>query len=410
MTHPATGHAAGVEQDRLLHVLEHLQALPAGDVAAALAAAAQAVAAAFGADKVDVFLLDPDAATLVALGTSDTPMGRAQHALGLDRLPLANGGRAAEVFATGRPYRGGRVDEDAGELAGIKGALGIRSALMAPFLVAGERRGLLQVDSARPDAFTANDLRRLEVVAGWVGLLAERAEHARAAAAGERAAALSHDLRTPLAGIELALGLLAAGAAACLAPDERDLLDVARRNARRLTILVEDLLAANQADAGTLAIHRAPLDLRAVVADAAAAVRPLLDDKGQALATDLPGPLPVAGDARRLEQVVINLLVNAHRHTPRGARIAVTGAADGAGVRLVVADDGPGVPADQLERIFARHHRLGASGGSGLGLALSREIVERHGGRIWAESPPGGGAAFHVALPRDPQAAAAAPA
>jgi signal transduction histidine kinase len=392
-------------QDPLLVALERLQALPAGDVTAALAAACGHIAAAFAADKVDAFLLDPDAETLVAVGTSDTPMGRRQHALGLHRLPLANGGRTAAVFRSGAPWHDGRVDRDPEELVGIREALGVRSTLLVPYAAGGARRGVLQASAARPDAFAAADLRRLAVVARWVGLLAEREAAAAQAAAAAQLAALAHELRTPLTSLQLAFGLLDAGGGA-LPPAARGVLAIGRRNARRLAALVEDLLAADQLDAGALALRRAPLDLRAVVAEQAAAIAPLLAERGQTLALALPAPLPLAGDARRLGQVVANLLANAHRHTPPGTRIAAAGRVAGDEVVLTVSDDGPGIPAGELERIFARHHRLGATGGAGLGLAIARELAGRHGGRLWAERPPGGGAAFHLALPR----AAASPA
>jgi signal transduction histidine kinase len=387
-------------QDRLLRVLERLQALPAGDVTAALAAACGHIAAAFAADKVDAFLLDPAAETLVAVGTSNTPMGRRQHALGLHRLPLANGGRAATTFLTGAPWRDGRVDRDPEELIGIREALGVRSSLLVPFPAGGARRGVLQASAARQEAFDADDLRRLAVVARWVGLLVEREEAAAKATAAALLAALAHELRTPLTALQLAFGLLDQDAAAPLPPNARYLLAVGRRNAQRLATLVEDLLAADQLDAGTLAVRRAPLDLRAVVAEQAAAIAPLLAERSQALALALPEPLPLAGDARRLGQVVANLLANAHRHTPPGSRVAVAGRVAGDEVVLTVSDDGPGIPDGELERIFARHHRAGPTGGAGLGLAIARELAARHGGRLWAERPPGGGAAFHLALPR----------
>ena len=147
-------------------------------------------------------------------------------------------------------------------------------------------------------------------------------------------------------------------------------------------------------------IAREPVDLRAVVAAALRVAQPLLQEKEQVLELDLPGPLPCRGDMRRLEQVVVNLLANAHRHTPRGTRIAITGAADAHVARLTVADDGPGIPVEEQEAIFRRFYRVGAAGdGSGLGLAIVRRLVELHGGQIAVESAPGAGARFHLTLP-----------
>jgi signal transduction histidine kinase len=106
------------------------------------------------------------------------------------------------------------------------------------------------------------------------------------------------------------------------------------------------------------------------------------------------------GDQRRLVQVVVNLLDNAHRHTPPGTRITIRGWNGGHEAWLSVRDTGSGIPHGEHEAIFQRFHRLDvAAGGSGLGLAIARGLVERHGGRLSIESAPGEGAAFHIVLP-----------
>jgi signal transduction histidine kinase len=113
------------------------------------------------------------------------------------------------------------------------------------------------------------------------------------------------------------------------------------------------------------------------------------------------GPLLVEGDRRRLEQALVNLVANAHHHTPSGTRITISGRETPDGVVLQVSDDGPGIPAQARERIFERFYRADAGTvGSGLGLTIAKAIVERHGGRIWVESDLGRGAAFFVFLPQ----------
>jgi len=212
---------------------------------------------------------------------------------------------------------------------------------------------------------------------------------------------VSHDLRTPLTAARAALVLVEASAGNELRADERDLLANARRNVERLGLLIDDLLASNQLEAGTLRLDREPLDLRAVVTDAMAAVQPLLQANGQMLEIDLPEPLPTEGDAARLEQVFLNLLANAHKHTPPGTHIRVTGRGEHDTILLAVADDGPGIPAEELDAIFGRFYRREPdAGGSGLGLAIARAIVVLHQGRLWAESEPGAGTRFWVSLPR----------
>jgi len=213
---------------------------------------------------------------------------------------------------------------------------------------------------------------------------------------------ITHDLKTPLAAAQAGLGMLETSAAGRLRPEERELLATTRRSAQRLGFLIENLLASNQLAAGVLRLDIEPLDLREVVADALPSVHPLIRQKGQTLAVDLPESLPVAGDARRLEHVVVNLLANANLHTPAGTRITVAGRAAGGEARLSVADDGPGIPREELEAVFGRFYRpRSASGpGSGLGLAIAKRLVELHDGRIWAEGGSGRGVVFHVALPR----------
>lgn len=212
-------------------------------------------------------------------------------------------------------------------------------------------------------------------------------------------ASVSHELRTPLTASQAGLGMLEIGVVDRLPPDERELLTDARRNIERLGLLIDDLLAVNQLESGTMSLEREPLDLSTVVMGAVSSMQSLIRGKGQELEVGLSEPLPVEGDARRLEQVTVNLLANAHQHTPAGTRIAISGWARSGDVVLSVSDDGPGIPADELEAIFDRYHRL-ASAGSGLGLAIAQGIVALHGGRIWAESGSGQGATIYVALPR----------
>ncbi len=211
---------------------------------------------------------------------------------------------------------------------------------------------------------------------------------------------VSHELRTPLTSARAGLGLLETSGIEQLRPDQRELLVNARGSIESLGILIDDLLTLNQLEAGALHLDREPLDLRAVVTDALSAVHPMMQEKEQVLEADLPELMPVEGDPRRLEHVVANLLANAHWHTPAGTRVAISGRVVAGEVLLSISDNGPGIPAGELENIFRRFYRVTSPDeGSGLGLAIAKNIVELHGGRIWAESRPGEGATFHVALP-----------
>jgi two-component system, OmpR family, sensor kinase len=182
----------GADRDRwLLAVLQRLLALEPGDLSAAMTEAAQQVAEVLGADKVDVFLYAPAEQALVAEGTSETPMGRREHDLGLDRLPLAQGGRTVEVFQTGRSHRSDHADQDLEEVSGLAKDLGVRSSLAVALEVAGERRGVLLVSSATPAGFTQGHLEFLEAVAHWLGLTITRLAQAEMLAAQ----AAAHGLR-----------------------------------------------------------------------------------------------------------------------------------------------------------------------------------------------------------------------
>ncbi|HEV2460997.1 MAG TPA: ATP-binding protein [Ktedonobacterales bacterium] len=146
----------------------------------------------------------------------------------------------------------------------------------------------------------------------------------------------------------------------------------------------------------------ARLDLREVALGAVSTLRPLLDEKRQCVQVEMPAPLSYGGDARRLEQVLVNLIANAHEHAPAGTNIAITGHVQPHELIIEVFDDGPGIPAEEREHIFERFHRLAPTRrGSGLGLAIARSIVQLHGGRIWAESASATGVRFRLALPTD---------
>jgi PAS domain S-box-containing protein len=276
--------------------------------------------------------------------------------------------------------------------------------------------GVLSVDTTHHRVFSDDDVYFLEAIAHVIAAALERSTFERELVhqrdATERLTELdrlrtefigsvSHDLRTPLTAALAGLGLFEASTAERLAPAQRQLLANVRRNVERLRLLIDDLLALNQVEAGAVQLECEPLDLRAVVSDAVTELQALMRDKEQTLELDLSEPLPIIGDARRLMRVVANLLANAHQHTPPHTQIVVAGwLADGQ-VRLAVRDSGPGIPPEELEAIFQRFHRLGSpNSGSGLGLAIARGIVELHGGRIWAESEFGKGATFQIALPR----------
>jgi two-component system sensor histidine kinase KdpD len=237
--------------------------------------------------------------------------------------------------------------------------------------------------------------------------LAREGEEARLAVERERLrstllSSVSHDFRTPLAAIMGAVTYLLQGDS--LAPGaRRDLEETIREEAERLDRLVTNLLDMTRLDSGTVALRRDWQSLEEVVGSAVARVESHLAGCQVDIAIDGAVPL-VWIDAGLMEQVLVNLLENAIKYTPPGSRIRIT-AGGGDGVRIIVADDGPGLPPGEEERVFERFYRGGAGRqrGFGLGLPICRAILTAHGGRIWAENVAPHGAAFHLMLPMEPR-------
>ena len=211
----------------------------------------------------------------------------------------------------------------------------------------------------------------------------------------------SHNLRTPLTALRLAMSAVGTSVADRLRPDEQRMMENVRRNIDRLNIHINDLLTFNLSEANALHVERASFDLRTVVTNALGVTRSLISEQGHTLEIDLPEPLETEGDPRRLEQVVVNLLENALQYSPPGTLIAISGRATPDMVHLSVTDRGPGVPVEHREHIFQRFYRISSSvSGSGLGLSIARTIINMHEGQIWVEDNVGGGATFHLTLPR----------
>jgi PAS domain S-box-containing protein len=215
---------------------------------------------------------------------------------------------------------------------------------------------------------------------------------------------VSHELRTPLTSIVGSLGLLRAGSAGALPEAAARLVTIAENNSRRLIRLINDMLDIDRIETGTLEMQMEPIDLQSVVDHAVQGTEGLASAKGVTLAlAKSDGPVIVRGDADRLLQVLTNLLSNAVRFTPAKGQVAVAvRCAENGSALVTVDDDGPGIPPEFRSRIFDRFERAqgeaGQQGGAGLGLAISREIIQRHNGRIWFEDAPGGGARFAFAL------------
>lgn len=216
-------------------------------------------------------------------------------------------------------------------------------------------------------------------------------------------ATVSHELKTPLTAVRLAVYVLLEEAVGPLTPKQTELLIDARDNAERLLALIEQLLAlARLQRADDRAAFR-PEDPVELLRHAADAVRARAEDKHVELEVVVHEPLlPVSADAGRLGQALGNLLNNAVTYTPAGGKVALSAAAADGRVVLTVADTGVGIPPEHLPHVFDRFFRIpgqSEEGGTGLGLAIVKEIVAAHKGEITCESEPGKGTTFRVALP-----------
>lgn len=213
---------------------------------------------------------------------------------------------------------------------------------------------------------------------------------------------ISHELRSPLTSMR---GFLQGVLDGTVPPEEREsYLRLAFDETRRLSRLVNDLLDLAALEAGEVAFSMAEVNPREILLRAAAKMEPQAAPKDLSLRVEAGETAPVWADPDRLEQVVINLLDNAVRFTPPGGAVTVSAREEGGAVAIAVSDTGPGIPPEDLDRIWERFYkadraRTRAAGGTGLGLAIARELVERLGGTISVESRVGEGTTFTVTLP-----------
>jgi signal transduction histidine kinase len=218
---------------------------------------------------------------------------------------------------------------------------------------------------------------------------------------------LAHDLRTPVVSIQQSCAMFTDGLLGEASPEQQEVIDLITTNATTLDKMVKDFLDIVRSVEGAAALKMAQVSLVAIVQAVAHQMRPTLRRSDVRLEVDAPADLQrVWADGEQIQRVVGNLLSNAVRYSPAGSTIAVTVRAHGEQQRVAIRDQGPGIPADELESIFGRFWQ-GAdevrkvSGNCGLGLFFCRTVLDRHGGRIWAESGDGSGASFTFELPVD---------
>jgi two-component system sensor histidine kinase BaeS len=359
-----------------------------------------------------ILLVDPDRRVVYA--PEERYVGRR-----LDESQLREG--QAITLPTGEiwtlvPYRSvaGRDELESAFLRTTRRAMwlagstaGLAGLFLALFLLRQTTNPLRQLEAATRRIATGHLDERVEVrssdeIARLARSFNEMAESLQAGEQTQRRliADISHELRTPLTAVRSALeglrdGLIDPTEATFAALHDRILL---------LTRLVNDLHQLALADAGQLSIQRRPTRLQPIVDGIVETVGAQVEDVGLILEEQVDADLPALDiDPQRIEQVLLNLLSNAIRHTPQGGRILLRAERnDNIEAVVTVCDSGPGLPPEELPHVFDRFYQADparAGGGAGLGLSIARALVEAHGGRIWAENLPEGGACFSFTLP-----------
>lgn len=216
---------------------------------------------------------------------------------------------------------------------------------------------------------------------------------------------VSHELRTPLTSMKGALGLLKEGVLEEMPDKASSMLEIAYKNTNRLINLVNDVLDMEKIVSGGMEYDFQSLDIAALVEDALEADHEFMAEYGErTIVTDIASAIEVHCDATRLTQVVTNLLSNAIKFSPEGGEVKVTVSRCDGGVMVSITDHGEGIPEKYKDHIFERFTQVDGSdsrqkGGTGLGLNISRSIIEKHGGSIGFESEPGAGSTFYFILP-----------
>lgn len=303
-----------------------------------------------------------------------------------------------------------------GQLAGAgTNTLPDAHALYVPLVGPQGAVGVLAIRPIELGRFDSPDQRQLlETLASQLALaierdrLAEQAQKVLVQAETERLrssllSSVSHDLRTPLTVIAGASSSLLESEPAAADPTRRELLQTIVEESHRLALLVDNLLHITRIESGAVAVNRQWYPLEEIVGSALARIRKQL--AGRPVATHLPPDLPLVElDGVLVEQVLINLVENAAKYSPADSPIDIMASMNGNNLQVEVADRGPGLPEQESQRVFEKFYRGSAAWqhrGAGLGLAICRAVVEAHGGRIWEENRPGGGARFIFNLPQE---------
>lgn len=285
-----------------------------------------------------------------------------------------------------------RTDEQSGFVT--------RSILAVPLIIRDKVIGVLEAMNKRQGSeFSDEDLELLTVLGDQAAVAVQNALLFQQS---DLIAEMVHEIRTPLAAIVAYAELMQRSSATL--EQNRQFSDIILNEAERLNEMVRNFLDFARLESGRARLAQDPVDLNTVIRMAVNVLTPQVDAKHIGVSVAVPATLPsIVGDAQRLHQVMLNLLGNAIKYCRAGDNIMVTASDEGDHLAVSVADTGPGIPAQALPRVFERFYRVpGAEDqalGAGLGLTITRQIVEAHGGRITVSSVEGKGTTFMFTLP-----------
>jgi signal transduction histidine kinase len=250
----------------------------------------------------------------------------------------------------------------------------------------------------------------LSAIASWLGEVIEHKKMEEKVkevmeVKSEFISTVSHELRTPLTSIKEGVSIILDGILGKVSDEQKDFLNVVKKNADRLARLIDNVLDFQKLEAGKVKFEMNENNMNEVVKESCRAMSTMVDGKGLKCTFKPDDKLPmVKFDRDKILQVLTNFLSNAIKFTDKGGITVTTSREAGNVIRVSVKDTGSGIKKTDLPKLFKRFEQLGRggskkTGGTGLGLAISREIIEYHKGRIWAESEPGKGATFFFELP-----------